>query len=153
MDNNKLIKFILVIVVVVIAGPIALPHIMRLMPQAVTFDRAQAAFLAQGMTVDSPHPVMPPGLEAAEQMQMYVNGMIVDIYRYDNEGKIAKNIEYQRTDPGTAMVEAFNIAQSLGARPSQSTPTLAQRNGMFMLVASGPDKAVLKRIVEVFGSL
>lgn len=153
MDNNKLIKAAIVIAVVVLAGPFVLPYIQQILPKAVTYERAQAAFTAAGMSVDSPHSVAPANLEAVEQMEMYVNGMLVDIYRYDNEGKIAKNVEYQKTDPGTAMVEMFNLAQSIGAAPSKNAPLFADRNGMFMIVATGPDKETLRRIVQVFTSL
>lgn len=143
-------KNVIIVIVVLI---LLLPVIAVLRPKPVTFERAVQAFEAQGMAVEYPEPVTPPELEAVEHMRMYVDGADVDLYRYDDEGKIMKQLEYQRPDSGTAVVEAMGIGASLGAAPSRNVPVSAQRNGMWMIVVKSPDGALRQRVVTVFSGL
>jgi len=84
---------------------------------------------------------------------MVVNGARVDIYQYDDEGRIVRNLEYRKKDAGTAIVETWNLAQSLGAAPSKNRPESSGRNGMFLIIATGDDQALLNEIVRIFKSL
>ena len=131
-----------------------LPKVLRaITPVPVTFERAQAAFTAAGMSVDNVTPIEPPQLESIAQVAMYVNGVVVTIYKYDNEGHIVKQMEYQRPDSGSTAVEAMGIAQSLGARVQHQVPLTVTRNGMFMLIATSEDKDLNRRIAKVFEGL
>lgn len=128
---------------------IVLPFLPKLVPEPLSFERFQAGFQAAGLAVEDFHPVS-PSMEAVEQVQATVGGALVNIYRYDNEGKIAKHLEYQKQDPGAAMVESWGLAQSLGAAVPQQTPSRSARRKRFLLTVSGPDEAVLNTIVRAF---
>ena len=141
------------VVITVVVLILLLPVILAIMPKSVTFDRAVDGFKAKGLVVEYPEPVNPPQLQSIAQMTLYVNGALVNIYHYDDEGKIAKNLEYQRPDTGTAVVEAMGIGASLGAAPNRNVPVSAQRNGMWMLTVQSEDKALRQQIVNVFGDL
>jgi hypothetical protein len=143
------IKKVLVVAVVLL---IAFPLVKKMMPKAVTFDRAEKAFIAAGLPAANFQETA-PGLEAVAQVSGTIGSATVDLYKYDHEGKIAKQLEYQKQDPGQAMVEAWGLAQAMGAAVQKSTPTRSARNGKFMIVATGEDPALLDRIVAVFNSL
>jgi hypothetical protein len=144
MDSG--IKKLLIVVVLVL---ILIPVVPRLLPKPLTFERFQEAFLDAGLNVEQFRPVT-PSLEAVEQVSAVINGAQVEIYRYDNEGKIVRYLEYQKKDPGAAMVESWGLAQSLGAAVPQELPSRSARKRMYMIVATGPDQAVLIAIVTAF---
>lgn len=141
-------KAIPIIVVILIAIPV-LP---RLMPTPLTMDGIEAGFKAAGFTVaDMQTPA--PQLGAVEERLMTVNGASVEVYRFEDEGKIATQLEYQKPDSGSAIVETWNLSESLGAAKPKSKPVSASRNGMFMLVVIGEDKALRDRVVQAFNRL
>lgn len=149
MDANQILKYFLIAVVVIAI----LPFAVRLLPEAVTFDRALAAFKAAGMDVQDYRVAEHPGMESVAQADMRIDGAWVNLYEYDDEGVIVRNLEYRKKDAGTAIVETWNLAQTLGAAPSVNKPERSARNGMFMIVATGEDEALLKKIVTIFADL
>jgi hypothetical protein len=151
--DPKILKIVITVVILLIAVPVLLPIIQGFLPEPITFERAVAGFQQAGLPVTDHTEVATPQLEAIAQLSMRIGNAQVDIYHYDNEGKIVKQLEYQKKDAGTAMVETWNLAQSLGAAPSRNRPSVAARKGMFMIVATGDDKALLNRIVNTFRSL
>lgn len=151
--DPKILKIIITVVILLVAVPVLLPIIQGLLPEPIAFERAVAGFQAAGLPLSEHSVVAAPQLEAIAQISMRIGNAQVDIYHYDNEGKIVKQLEYQKKDAGTAMVETWNLAQSLGAAPSRNRPSVAARKGMFMIVATGDDKALLNRIVNTFRSL
>lgn len=140
------------VVITIVVLVLLLPLIVAILPKPVTLERAVSAFEAAGLVVEYPETVS-PSLEAVEQIHMYVNGADVNLYRYDDEGKIMKNLEYQRPDAGTAVVEAMGIGASLGAAPSRNKPSSAQRNGMWMLTVQSEDAALRQKVVKIFSGL
>lgn len=145
-------KILIAAVVLIILVPV-LPRLMRMMPEALTLDRVEPAFTAAGLAVSGVLKSPNPGLGAVEEMSMVVNGANVMIYRFDNEGKIAAQLEYQKPDAGSVMVEAWNISESLGAAKPKNKPCSAGRNGMFMITATSEDTATNAKIVQVFKGL
>lgn len=146
MDSNKLKKIAIWAVIFLLVAP----FIPKFLPKAVTFSRAKAAFEQNGLYVTEYTVAEFPGLEAIAQVSMYVDTVRVEIYQYGGEGKIAKHMGYQQKDPGSAIVETWGLAQSLGAAPSRNTPYLAVRNGKFMLIVTGHDEALLRRVENIF---
>jgi hypothetical protein len=140
-------------VVIVAAVLILLPLVPRLIPKPVTFERVQAALEGSGFLVTNVRKVDPPMLKSVEQVSMQVNGSPVDVYRYDDRGAIATQLEYQKPDAGTVIVEAWNLSESLGAAKPKNKPVFPARNGMFMLVITTDDKALGRRVVKIFESL
>jgi len=149
MDSQKILKFVIFAGVVLLAAPFA----MRLMPKPVTFERAKFALEKAGMTVGDFQMAQTPGQRAAAEADCMVNGVTVNIYQFDNEGKIVSAMEYQKKDAGTAIVETMNLAANMGAAVHKETPSRAVRRGMFMLVATGEDKRMVERIASVFESM
>lgn len=147
MDGIK--KLAVVALIAFIAFPIAKNY----WPKPASYDRAKAAFEAAGMTVEDYAVTDSPGLGAVKGANMTVDGIMVTIYYFDNEGKIATQIEYQKKDAGTAIVETFNIAQQLGAAQPKQTPSAAVRNGMYMIIATGEDQQTVNRIAAIFSDL
>jgi len=152
MSNMNARKVIVAVVVLVVLIPV-LPKLWQMLPEPVTLDRIEPAFTAAGLAVSGVARTENPGLGAVEGVSMVVNGANVTVYRFDSEGKIAAQLEYQKPDAGSAMVEAWNISESLGAAKPKNRPSSAGRNGMFMIVSTGEDKALNQRIVQIFKSL
>ncbi len=149
MDSSTIKKALVVIVLALLV----LPFLAKLLPKPLTYERMEAGFKAAGLQVEAFQQVGTPGLEADAEAAATINGTMVNIYHYANEGKIAMQVEYQKKDPGSAIVESWGLAQSLGAAVPQNQPSKAARRGMFMIVATGPDEAMVKKIVEAFHNL
>jgi hypothetical protein len=149
MDSQKILKFVIVAAVVILAAP----FVMRLMPKPVTFERAKLAFEKAGMAASPFEMAASPGNRAVAEADLTVNGVYVSIFQFDNEGKIATAMEYQKKDAGSAIVATMNLAQNLGAAVRKETPSRAVRRGMFMMVATGEDRAMVERIAAVFESM
>lgn len=132
---------------------ISFPFVVRYWPKPASPDRAKLAFEAAGMTVEDYATTDNPGLGGDYGANMVVDGAMVTVYHFANEGKIATQFEYQKKDVGTAIVESMNLAQQLGAAQTKQMPSAAARNGMYMIVATGPDDALVKRIASIFGGL
>jgi hypothetical protein len=144
-------KKILIAVVVVL---ILLPVIQRLMPKPFTFERFESALKSADLVVENAGKVDTPTIRGAvEEYSMLVNGARVDVYRFEDEGKIATQLEYNKTDAGQAIVETWHLAESLGAAKNPNKPVLAMRNGMFMLLATDENKDLRDRIGRIFSSL
>lgn len=148
MDSGGLKKLLVVVVIAVLA----LPFLPKLLPKPLTFDQMKTGFAAAGLNVEQFQETSPT-LESTAEASATINGATINIYQYGDEGKIVKNLEYQKNDPGSAMVEAWGLAQSLGAAPNRNKPRRSGRNGLFMIVAIGDDKEMLKRIVDAFEDL
>lgn len=146
--DDGLKKILIAIVVIVLLVPVAV----KLLPKPMTWDRMQNGFKNAGLTVEQ-FEVVPASMESVEQASATINAMMVDIYRYDDEGKIVRNLEYQKPDPGAAIVESWGLAQSLGAAVTKKIPTRSARRGMYLIVATGEDEASLDRIVQAFKAL
>ena len=144
-------KKILIAVVVVI---VLLPVAQRLIPKPFTSERFQAALKDKGLVVtDAGKSGSPSVPGAVEQFSMVVNGAQVDVCRFDDEGKIATQLEYQKPDAGSAIVETWNLSESLGAAKPKNKPVLALRNGMFLCIIAHEDKELRGRIGKVFSSM
>lgn len=139
-------KALLIGVVVLLLFPL-LPS---LMPTPFSPERLKAAFEKNGLEVTDFQKMDSAMMEAVEEYTMKVNGARVELYLFDDRGKIAKQVEYNRPTAGDAMVEAWNISESLGAAKPTATQTGAERNGMYMLVVTSEDKALRQRIFTVF---
>ncbi len=143
-------KVLIAVIAVVVLFPL-IPVLLHMLPEPLTMERAQRAFENSGMTVSDVRKTEAPGLGAVEQMSMYVNGALVEIYRFDDEGALATQLEYQKPDSGSAIVETWNLSESLGAAKPKNNVS-ADRNGMFMITVTSDDKALRQRIITVFGS-
>ncbi len=143
--NSPLVKVFTALVVILLLVPVV-PH---LLPKPKTFARAKAAFEKAGLDIADYREVT-PGLEAVAQVSMTIGDASVDIYQYGDEGKIVRNLEYQKKDAGTAIVEAWGLADALGAAKPKEVPQRTARKGMLMLIATGEDTALLDRIRDAF---
>lgn len=141
------------VLVLALIAFVAAPFVVRYWPKPASFDRARAAFEAAGMAVEDYAENESPGREADRGAAMTVDGISVEIFYYSSEGKIAKQSEYTKKDAGSAIVETWNIAQSLGAAQPVQTPSASARNGMYLIMASGPDAQKVRQIVALFESL
>ena len=143
-------KAVLAVVGIILLLPIA----QRLIPKPVTFDRVEAALNSAEFLVTDVRKVDRPTLPGAiEQVSMVVNGAAVEVYRFEEEGKIVTQLEYQKPDAGSAIVETWNLSEALGAAKPKNKPLLPLRNGMFLMTITHEDKALRDRIGKVFRSL
>ncbi len=149
MDPGKALKLGVGAVVVLVA----LPFLVRLWPEPMTMERVRHGFEISGLPIEGMRVAERPTNESVAELNFMVNGVSVAVYEYDNAGTIARYQEYNKKDPGTAMVEHWNLAQSLGAAVPKQTPTRCVRRGYFLLVAIGNDVTTLNRVVEVFQRL
>lgn len=153
MNDDTLKKLGIAALVLFLCVPMMPKILNTLSPKPLTFTRVEEALRARGMSVDQVTKIEPPQLESVAQVGMYVNGANVALYKYDSEGKIVKQLEYQKPDSGTVAVEAMGIAQSLGARVRHQMPLTATRNGMMMLVVASDDKGLNLQIAKIFEGL
>jgi len=132
---------------------LALPLLPMIIPEALTIDKVVEGLKAAGVAVSDATDVPNPNLEAIAEKDFRVGEVRVEVYQFDNEGKIAKQLGYQQPDSGQVIVEAWNLSESLGAAKPKNKPVTAVRNGMFMIVITGDDKEVRGRIAKIFQSL
>jgi len=149
MDLAKIIKILLVLGVIVIGIPILL----QLLPEPLNMERIIEGLKKSDLGITEIRNVEPPTNESVAQIHFEVNGAFADIYQYDDEGKIARYAEMYKQDPGTAIVEAWGLAQSLGAAPSKNKTQRISRRRMYLLVVQGDDTALLDHIVKIFSEL
>lgn len=149
MDLAKIIKILLVLGVIVIGIPILL----QLLPEPLNMERIIEGLKKSDLGITEIRNVEPPTNESVAQIHFEVNGAFADIYQYDDEGKIARYAEMYKQDPGTAIVEAWGLAQSLGAAPSKNKPQRISQRRMYLLVVQGDDTALLDHIVKIFSEL
>jgi hypothetical protein len=122
-----------------------------LLPKSLTIERVEAAFHDHGYTVTDLHPQDPPFRDAAQQWDFKVDGgYSIEVYRYAESAKLTKNLEYLKTDPGTAIVEVSGIAEQLGARPSRDLPSAVGKKGKWMIHVRGEDRGQCGMLVKVF---
>ena len=139
------------VVIAVVAFVVLLPVVLRLLPKPFTVERFQAALEAAGFVVGDVRKMDAPAVPGAvEAFSMTVNGAQVDVYRFDDEGKIATQLEYNKPDAGTAIVESWGLADALGAAKPKNKPVLPLRNGMFMALIADEDKTLRERVGRVF---
>ena len=143
-------KKVLIIIVVLL---VFLPFLPRILPKRLTIDRIQQGLQAAGYQVAEFKEVTAPQLEADSQWSMAVNGARTNVYLYTDVGVIAKNHEYQKKDVGTAIVETWNLQESLGAAPDRNIPTYVARKGMFLIIVATPDQALGAALTQAFKKL
>jgi hypothetical protein len=141
------VKKLLIAAVVILAAVPVLPFIL---PKAVTFERILAGFEAAQVPVENCMDNPQPGLESIAEKDMTIGTANVAIYQYDNSAVLTRQLGNQQKDPGQAMVQAWGLAQSLGAAVPKEIPYLTASRGKFMIIATGEDKALLQRIIDVF---
>ncbi len=149
MDSAKIVKIFLFLGVLIIGVPI----IMQFLPAPLNMERIIEGFKKSDLGIVEVQIMNSPTNESVAQISFMVGGALVNIYQYDNEGTIARYAEMYKKDPGTAIVEAWGLAQSLGAAPSKNKPERVARRRMFLLVTQGEDTVLLDRIVKIFTSL
>jgi hypothetical protein len=132
---------------------VALPILPKLMPVAFSYERVQEAFQKAGLTVGNVNTDAGTHMGALDGVTMDVGSARVGIYHFDNEGKIAKQQEYNKTDAGTAIVETWNLSESLGAAKPKNKPLDVARNGMYLILVESEDKALRAKIVQTFKSI
>ncbi|MEK7793112.1 MAG: hypothetical protein AAB353_01210 [Candidatus Hydrogenedentota bacterium] len=141
----KKVVFVIIIVVV------AFPFVPKLFPKSMTIERVTDAFEKAAYTITDLHPQDPPFREAEQQWDFTVDGGYkIEVYRYAKSAKLTKNLEYLKTDPGSAMVEASGLAQNLGARPSRDLPSAVGKKGKWMIHVRGEDRGQCGMLVKVF---
>ena len=152
MSNDTIKKVLIGVVALVILIPL-LPKLAQMMPEPVTLDAIEPAFTKAGLAVSNVAKTENPGLGAVEGISMVVNGANVVVYKFDDVGKIVTQLEYQKPDAGSAIVETWNLSESLGAAKPKNKPCSAARNGMFMITSTGEDKTLNSKIVQIFKTL
>lgn len=148
----KLVLGVVAAIVLIPLAGVVYPKILELLPEPLTFDRVEEALDAAYWVTDAAE-VDPPGLDAVAHRFMRVDGYLVNLYRYKSEGKIAKQLEFQRPDAGSVVVEAWNLSERLGAAKSRNIPTSAGRNGMFMVTVQSENSEFRRAVVALFKSL
>lgn len=141
------------VLVTVIALVIVSPVVLYFIPQSFDMERFQASLKAAGFVVEDfrkSDTTAVPG--AVESYSMTVNGAQVDIYRFDNEGKIATQYEYNKPDKGMAIAQSTGLLNAMGLAAPKTRPILALRNGMYLALISHEDKTLNQRIGRIFSA-
>lgn len=138
---------------VIIVLLVLLPLIPRLIPQEKTFDTFQAAMEKKGFSIANVKEIKPPQQGAIAERELTINDIRVEFFRFDDEGKIATQYEYNKPDAGSAIVEAWNLSEKLGAAKPAERSYYPARNGMLLLIVYTEDKALRMQIVKAFESI
>jgi len=141
------------VIIAIIVVLVALPVVVNLLPEPMSFERVHDGFEAAGFTISAAGLVESPRLEAAEQFNMTLDGARVELFRYNDRGRIARQFGYQQQDPGEAMVESMGLREALGAAPTPKVKTSAARRGLFMILVSSADADVRARVIRTFKEL
>ncbi|HOZ47421.1 MAG TPA: hypothetical protein PLO37_13750 [Candidatus Hydrogenedentes bacterium] len=141
------------VIIAIVVILLLVPLIPKLMPKKLSIQRIEYGLQAQGFAVGSIEEVKRPENEAAQQWNMTVNGQKTSAFFYTDVGAIAKQHEYHKKDAGTAIVETWNLAQSLGAAPNRNIPEFVARNNMWLFIVRSPDKELGRRIATACGQL
>lgn len=150
---RKIVLWIVVIVVLLPVAAFLAPVIRDMMPEPVTVDRVEAAFRDAGYWVEDVVEQTPPFLDAAEQVNMRVDGYRVMVMRFGDEGKIVRYLEYAKPDAGSVIVEAWNLSESLGAAKPKNIPSTSARNGMWAITVTSENPDLRRRLVSIFKDL
>lgn len=137
-------------IILIIAIVVLLPVVVRLIPEPMSIERVEKAFEDGGYMIAGLEEAGTAQREAVQEWRFTVEGYRVEVYRYDSEGKIAKNLAYLQPDPGQEMVVAMNLAQQLGAAESKDLPSAAVRKGKWLIYVVGKDKSFCKTLAAVF---
>jgi hypothetical protein len=137
----------------------AAPFLLKLLPEALTMDTIRSGFEASGYTVMDFTQASAPQLEAVEQANFTLtppaagaSPLHVSVYRFDHEGKLKKQYEFNRPDAAHGVAQAF--VQTSGLGPTrQPTPVDAAINGRWLMVVTGADKASVQAAAAQFKSL
>ncbi len=143
-------KKALIAVVVVFA---LLPVVVQLMPKAITPERFVDALKAAGFSVEEVQSAPNPALGAVAQWSMKVNGADVQLYKFDDRGKLALQYEYQKPDAGSVIVESWNLSESLGAAKPKNKPITPMEKKMHLMTVTSEDNDLRARVARVFNSL
>jgi len=141
------------VLITVIALVVVSPVVLHFIPKSFDVERFQAALKAAGFVVEDVRKsdtVAVPG--AVEAYSMTVNGAQVDLFRFDNEGKIATQYEYNKPDKGMAIAQSTGLLNAMGLSAPKTKPILALRNGMYLALISHEDKTLNQRIGRVFSA-
>lgn len=143
-------KKILIVVAVLF---LASPFLLKLIPKPLTAERVIEAFRANGLDVTDVVKFEHPMNGAISQMSMNVNGAVIQLYQFDDRGRVATQYEYEKPDAGSVIVEQWNLSEQLGAAKPKNKPCSPAKNGLWLLTATHEDKALRERITTIFGSL
>jgi len=146
-------KKLIIAFVIILALPVVFHTLKAIIPQSITIERFEAALNQSGLVPEGVQRCEQPNLDAAEEFSLRINGDHVQLFRYADRGKIAAQYEYQKKDAGSAIVETWQLSESLGAAKPSSKPSSAARSGMFMVVVTSEDAALRQKVIEVFKSL
>ena len=140
------LKPLLIIVAVIVLLPVAA----TLRPRPLTPEGVRAGFAARGMAVEDYRAMVPPQLDAVEHVTMRVDGARVNLYRFDNEGKIARNYEHQKGGGGGGAL--VQLGMQLGAAQPTSFTEAARKRRLLITVTSD-DRELNRRVVQVFQAM
>ena len=141
-----MMKVVLVIVAILVLLPL-LPYIF---PKPLTIERIEAGLKERGFTLEDLKEISKPMNEADQQWTMKVNGARTDVYYYTDSAVLTRQREYQRKDAGTAIVETWNLRESLGAAPNPNLPSFVGRNQKFMMIVTTRNKPLGERLIANF---
>ncbi len=118
--------------------------------EPLSIERVRAAFEEEDFIVTEFSETGTPLRESVESWTFKLGEYRVEVMRYDDEGIVAKQAGYMSDDPGSAMVENMNIAQSIGTVAKPSSYSASARKGKWICYVLGPEKGVCQSIVKVF---
>lgn len=141
------------VIVLIIAILLLIPVIAYIFPEELTVESIQAKLKARGFTIEDVQEAKRPMNEADKQWTMKINGERTDLYFYTDSAKLTTQREYQRKDPGTAIVESMHLRESLGAAPNPNLPTYIGKRQKFMMIVTTNNEPFGRRLIYNFEDL
>jgi len=144
-------KLVVAVVAVVVGLPLALRGWRAIQPTPLTFEHIEQTLSAAGNNVTSPQPA---GFEhvqgAVDGRRMTVNGISLEVFRFDDSGWL--NVAYTnfQQNPGEAIANKMGITTMLGVQSAaQSNPrTWPVKKGKHLFVITSDNEAAVQPILD-----
>jgi len=140
-------KKAILIVVIVIA---LLPLIVHLKPKPFDPEAFLKAVGADGFQLTHVTDRDHPDLGSIRQITFQVNGDFVNLYHFDDPGKLNVQMTMQQPDPEESFVKKMHLRKALGAAPDPNKKVTVVRNGMWMLVIMSDNEPMTNDVVKEF---
>jgi hypothetical protein len=126
-----------------------------LKPKPMSFDRIAEQFKKDGLTVTDRRPISSRRSGVAKGESMKVNGMRVEVSRYENSARLSIDYENYKPGAGDAVAQRMGIITQLGvqSRPTRGPQSYPAKKGSYLIIVYSTDRATARRITDSFSRL
>ena len=144
-------KLVMLVVVVVVGLPLVVRGWRAIQPTPITFGHVERTLSEAGFDVTPPEPAGYEHVQGAvDGRRMTVNGIPLEVFRFEDGGRL--NVAYTnfQQDPGEAIANQMGITTMLGVQSaSRSNPrTWPVKKGKHLFVVTSDNEVAVKPILD-----